>query len=96
MLEMLLRQSREQGGTGMYLGHDILEMLYEEVSKGLTRVWEANNARDDALLENRRLRWLCKSAFECVKYGQCEECRITFGGCTLRTAMRDLGVEVVE
>ncbi len=56
MLEALLRQSREQGGTGMYLSHDFLEMLYEEVSKGLTRVWEANNARDDALFENRRLR----------------------------------------
>ena len=51
----------------------------------------------DARAENAKLRELCISAYKCARHSThatCEECMGMFGGCTLRTAMRELGVEV--
>ena len=45
--------------------------------------------------ENAKLRELLKAAYKCTNAGpSCLECRIVAGGCTLLSAMRDLGVEV--
>ena len=41
-----------------------------------------------------RLEELCKAALNCIERNICEECRLLCGGCTLRMAMRDLGIEV--
>lgn len=52
----------------------------------------------DALtVENDKLRELAKSAWGCVnRRVSCYECRMTCGGCTLQSAMRELGIEVEE
>jgi hypothetical protein len=45
--------------------------------------------------ENTKLRELLKAAYRCTNAGpSCLECRMVAGGCTLLSAMRELGVEV--
>jgi len=45
--------------------------------------------------ENAKLRELLKAAYRCTNAGpSCLECRMVAGGCTLFSAMRELGVEV--
>lgn len=43
--------------------------------------------------ENAKLRELVRSAWKCIHSGlSCSDCRMTAGGCTLQSAMRELGV----
>lgn len=45
--------------------------------------------------ENAKLRELAKAAWGCVnRHVSCVECRVACGGCTLQSAMRELGIEV--
>lgn len=45
--------------------------------------------------ENAKLRELVRVAYNCTNAGpSCLECRIVAGGCTLLSAMRELGVRV--
>lgn len=45
-------------------------------------------------VENAKLRELLKAAYKCTNAGpSCLECRIVAGGCTLLSAMRELGVD---
>ena len=45
--------------------------------------------------ENDRLRELVLAAWKCIHSGvTCSGCRTIAGGCTLQTAMHDLGIEV--
>lgn len=47
--------------------------------------------------ENDNLRELVRAAWRCIHTGaSCYDCRLIAGGCTLQTAMRELGVEVNE
>lgn len=47
--------------------------------------------------ENAKLRELVRAAWRCIHTGaSCSDCRLIAGGCTLQTAMRELGVEVDE
>lgn len=48
----------------------------------------------EALDENAELRELVRAAWRCIHTGaSCSDCRLIAGGCTLQTAMRELGVE---
>ena len=43
----------------------------------------------------RQLEALVRAAWRCIHTGlSCSDCRLIAGGCTLRTAMRELGIEV--
>ena len=45
--------------------------------------------------QNAKLRELVRAAWKCVHAGlSCSDCRLTAGGCTLQSAMRELGVEL--
>ena len=45
--------------------------------------------------ENAKLRELAKAAWGCVnRHVSCDECRMVCYGCTLQSAMRELGIEV--
>lgn len=45
--------------------------------------------------ERDRLRELVRAAWKCIHSGlSCSDCRLIAGGCTLQTAMRELGIEV--
>lgn len=47
--------------------------------------------------ENAKLRELLRAAYNCTNAGpSCLECRVVVGGCTLLSAMRELGIEVDE
>ena len=49
----------------------------------------------ELLDENAKLRELVRAAWRCIHTGaSCSDCRLIAGGCTLQTAMRELGVEV--
>ena len=44
--------------------------------------------------ENERLRKLVRMAWKCAHTGlSCSDCRMVAGGCTLQSAMRELGVD---
>lgn len=46
-------------------------------------------------VENAKLRELMLAAWKCIHSGlSCSDCRTIAGGCTLKTAMRELGIEV--
>ena len=50
---------------------------------------------DELKAENVKLRELAKTAWGCVnRHVSCYECRIVCCGCTLQSAMRELGIEV--
>lgn len=61
---------------------------------------EADNERlrelcADLCNKNAKLHELVRAAWRCIHTGvSCSDCRLIAGGCTLRTAMRDLGIEV--
>ena len=45
--------------------------------------------------ENAKLREQVRAAWRCIHSGlSCSDCRLIAGGCTLQSAMRELGVEV--
>ena len=45
--------------------------------------------------ENAKLREALCAAWKCVHVGiSCSDCRLIAGGCTLQTAMQELGIEV--
>lgn len=45
--------------------------------------------------ESAELRELVRASWRCIHTGlSCSDCRIVAGGCTLESAMRELGVEV--
>lgn len=45
--------------------------------------------------EVAKLRELVRAAWKCIHTGlSCSDCRIVAGGCTLQSAMRDLGIKV--
>lgn len=53
---------------------------------------DANRTLED---ENAKLRELARAAWKCIHSGlSCSGCRFVAGGCTLESAMRELGVEV--
>ena len=54
--------------------------------RGARDVWQENDAK---------LRELVRAAWRCIHTGaSCSDCRLIAGGCTLQTAMRELGIEV--
>jgi hypothetical protein len=47
--------------------------------------------------ENDKLRELAKAAWSCAnRHVSCDECRTVCCGCTLQSAMRELGIEVSD
>ncbi len=47
--------------------------------------------------ENAKLRELVRAAWRCIHTGaSCSDCRLIAGGCTLQSAMRELGVEMTN
>lgn len=56
---------------------------------------DANRTIRKLLNENTKLRELVRMAWKCAHSGlSCSDCRMVAGGCTLQTAMRELGIEV--
>ena len=46
-------------------------------------------------VENAKLRELARAAWRCIHTGaSCSDCRLIAGGCTLQTAMREMGMEL--
>ena len=56
------------------------------------RLWDENERLE---AENAKLRELARAAWKCIHTGaSCSDCRLIAGGCTLLSAMRELGVVV--
>ena len=54
-----------------------------------------DNECDQLKAENTKLRELVRAAWRCIHTGaSCSDCRLIAGGCTLQSAMRELGIEV--
>ena len=63
------------------------------------RLFRANVEKNNEMLRlarnNAKLRELVRAAWRCIHTGaSCSDCRLIAGGCTLQTAMRELGIEV--
>lgn len=80
-----------------------IKRLYDENAKLLEerREYQATidslvNECDDHKTENDKLRELMRIAWKCIHSGpSCSVCRLVAGGCTLQSAMRELGVDDV-
>lgn len=56
---------------------------------------QARAVRDQLKAENAQLRELVRAAWQCIHTeASCSDCCLIAGGCTLQSAMRELGVEV--
>lgn len=64
------------------------------MSMQVTREQFVGATYSELLAENAKLRELVRAAWLCIHTGaSCSDCRLIAGGCTLQTAMRELGVE---
>ena len=72
------------------------EDITDAFTRGYTGAVEIGNKAIKKLeAENAKLRELVKAAWGCVnRHVSCDECRMSCGGCTLQSAMRELGIEV--
>lgn len=69
--------------------------LAQELRKAADTIWELRDDLQRANAENAKLRELAKAAWGCVnRHVSCDECRVSCGGCTLQSAMHEVGVEV--
>lgn len=76
----------ERGNISVRVSHDVQVLTREEADR-----IEAEYKRMQS--ENAKLRELVRAAYNCTNAGpSCLECRIVAGGCTLLSAMRELGV----
>lgn len=75
--------------------------VYAEVT--LRDVVEHNDVSDLPMLteikrlynENDKMREVLRAAWKCIHTGiSCYDCRLMAGGCTLQSAMQELGIEV--
>ena len=68
---------------------------YVKAAPMIMRLWALHAELDELRDENAKLRELARAAWKCIHTGaSCSDCRLIAGGCTLQTAMRELGVEV--
>lgn len=66
-----------------------------ETNDDLRRIIDEMKDTERLADENAKLRKLLRAAYRCTNAGpNCLECRIVAGGCTLLSAMRELGIEV--
>ncbi len=77
---------------------DVLHVLTDQEYIDQCERERLMQASIDALdKENAKLRELLRAAWKCIHSGpSCFDCRVVAGGCTLESAMRELGVEVYE
>ena len=72
----------------MYVNEGTFNRLKETAAKAIVE-------RDQLKAENAKLRELARAAWKCIHAGlSCSDCRLIAGGCTLQSAMRELGIEV--
>ena len=59
-------------------------------------IYDTNQREVDRLeVENGKLREALRAAWKCAHAGiSCSDCRLIAGGCTLQSAMQELGIEV--
>lgn len=76
----------------------VVDLPYSECKRYLVEEWQ--NMRIPLLEKDidkleKEIDKLEKAVLQCIHTGiDCSDCRLVAGGCTLRTAMRELGVEV--
>ena len=76
-----------------------LEGLYEkakaENDETATAFSKEHDRAEFLMRKNAKQRELIKAAWRCIHTGlSCSDCRLIAGGCTLQSAMRELGIEV--
>ena len=82
--------------------HALLQCIINECDAAQTEAFDylymsdaANKQSEKLKTENAKLRELAKAAWSCVnRRVSCDECRMSCGGCTLQSAMRELGIEL--
>lgn len=72
------------------------EDITDAFTRGYVAATEASKRKIEKLAaENARLLMLIGVAWRCAHTGpSCSDCRLMAGGCTLQSAMRELGVDV--
>lgn len=79
------------------IGEDDTILVQDEFGEYPDCEYVPKSAYDRIEAENANLRELAKSAWGCVnRHVSCDACRMTCGGCTLQSAMRELGIEVTR
>lgn len=79
----------------VYAIEQLREFRWQHATNDEDAIPYINNVAAAHERENAKLRALVRLAWECTHTGvSCDDCRLTFGGCTLRSAMRELGLEL--
>ena len=88
LIDKLNKSADEWNGSNMF---ERARMCREAADT----IWELRDDLQRSNAENAKLRELLRAAYNCTNAGpRCLECRIVAGGCTLLSAVRELGVEV--
>lgn len=101
-LENVLHEIEKDAIVAYHCLQSDIRHVMESETEFFQKWWSAECRNDNRLKriellesENAKLRELLKAAYKCTNSGpSCLECRIVAGGCTLLSAMRELGVEL--
>jgi hypothetical protein len=91
-----------QAATLMMEAADTIWQLRDDLQRANDAVRDAEHDEScawdrvrKAEAEADKLRELVRASWKCIHAGlSCSDCRLIAGGCTLQTAMRELGIEV--
>ena len=83
-----LTKDPDGGGITVRIEHGFVVLTREDERRVTERITEI-------LAENAKLREALCASWKCAHAGiSCSDCRLIAGGCTLQTAMQELGIEV--
>lgn len=78
---------------GLDVPDHAIEALKADALEEAARTCGPDSAVAELKAENAKLRGLVRAAWKCIHTGvSCYDCRLVAGGCTLQSAMRELGV----
>ena len=94
-MSMLSAQADELRELALWLDDEFYDEYATRARDAADTILSLRDKAQDLQAENAKLRKLVRMAWKCAHSGpSCSDCRMVAGGCTLQSAMRELGIEV--
>jgi predicted outer membrane protein len=92
---MLSAQADELRDLALWLDDEFYDEYATRAREAADTILSLRDKAQELQAENAKLRDLARAAWKCIHSGlSCSDCRLIACGCTLQSAMRELGIEV--
>jgi hypothetical protein len=92
---MLSAQADELRELALWLDDEFYDEYATRAREAADTILSLRDKAQELQAENAKLRDLARAAWKCIHSGlSCSDCRLIACGCTLQSAMRELGIEV--